>query len=157
MDELKTKLATTSIEVMLGIWEGTYDDVIDVVSLPIFMLQHAVDAMEKVKDLGDDQEEMEEKKKKAHIRGIIGAVLFVIPFVGEVGLVAAGLTQMARIVSMVGEGVIGAFGIYEFIELDTNPLFAMFGLLMGVGGFTLAERRGRFCQDEHEEELYLGR
>lgn len=140
LDTLKERLAVTSAEVVLGSWTGSYDDVIDTMSMPIFMLQQAVESMEQVKEIGEDQEELEDSEKKEQILFVVGTVLMVVPFATEVGLAAAGLTQLARIAAFAGETINTAFGLYEVVDSDGNPLLALMGLLMGAGGLGMAGR-----------------
>ncbi|KAK3361762.1 hypothetical protein B0T24DRAFT_690163 [Lasiosphaeria ovina] len=140
LDELLTQLAAASIDLMLGTWRGSYDDVIDVLSLPVSMLQAAVDAMAQVKILGGKEEDIEAKEKRDQILGIIGAVLFVVPFLGEAGLAAAGLTNLARIASVAREVANGAFSIYEFVDNKDSIIMALFEMLLGAGGLAMAAR-----------------
>lgn len=98
------------------------------------MLHQAVEATAQVKDLGDKVDAIEAKAKKAHILSIIGAVLFVVPYLRELGADAAGLTRLARIAAIAGWAAYGALGIYGITDDKSSALLTIFVMLVGVGG-----------------------
>lgn len=144
LEEIQTILRTTMLEIMLGIWDGSVDNVVQVMSVPVFMLAEAVEGMKEAKKLGEEQENWEEeearKKAKDLILTIVGAVLFVVPFVGEVGAVLAGATTLARIALIAGETANLAFGIYGMVDDPDSALMGVLGMMFGLGGVTKVGR-----------------
>lgn len=50
--DTRIKIAATWADMVVGYWNGSYIDVAQVLSVPVFMLEQAVDAMAQVKDIG---------------------------------------------------------------------------------------------------------
>ncbi|KAK8110220.1 uncharacterized protein PG998_006677 [Apiospora kogelbergensis] len=144
LDEVKHNLRSTRLEIMLGVWDGPVDDVLQVLSVPVFMLGEAVEGMRDAKELGEDQEEWEEEqardKAKQLILTIVGAVLFVVPFVGEIGAALAGAATLARIALIAGETANLAFGIYGMVDDPNSALMGVLGMMFGLGGITRVGR-----------------
>ncbi|KAL2807808.1 hypothetical protein BJX63DRAFT_425114 [Aspergillus granulosus] len=125
MTELKSKLILTSLEIAMGRWEGSDIDVILVLSMPVFMVMQAVEAMEEAKEIG---EEIEEAEERALILGIISAVLFFIPLGGP----AAAMLNMPRFARMISmAGLVGEAGLalVDIIDDPTMAPLAIFGVL----------------------------
>ena len=112
LEELQIQLGATYIEMMLGTWDGREDDPIQVLSLPLFMFHDAVTTMEEVKDIGEDAAAAE---KKNLIITIVSALLLIIPFVGEIGAIAAGMTNVARIIALAGVAGNAGLTAYEVV------------------------------------------
>ncbi|KAI1852620.1 hypothetical protein JX266_002161 [Neoarthrinium moseri] len=151
IDEIRHNLLTTRLEIMLGVWDGSVDDVVQVLSVPVFMLGEAVEGMREAKELGEDQEDWEEEqareKAKQLILTIVGAVLFVVPFVGEVGAVLAGAATLARIALIAGETANLAFGIYGMVDDPDSALMGVLGMMFGLGGITKVGRNPKGFKD----------
>jgi chitinase len=151
IDEIKMNLKSTKLEIMLGMWRGSVDDVVQVMSVPIFMLGQAVEGMKEAKELGEDQEEWEEEearnKAKQLILTIVGAVLFVVPFVGEIGAVLAGAATLARIALIAGEAANMAFGIYGMVDDSDSALMGMMGMMFGIGSIAKVGRTPKGFKD----------
>lgn len=151
LDEIKVTLRATKLEIMLGTWAGSIDDVVQVMSVPVFMLAEAVEGMKEAKELGEDQEKWEEEearnKAKQLILTIVGAVLFVVPFVGEIGAVLAGAATLARIALIAGETANLAFGIYGMVDDPDSALMGVLGMMFGLGGITRVGRNPKGFRD----------
>ncbi|KAK4247528.1 hypothetical protein C7999DRAFT_14472 [Corynascus novoguineensis] len=151
LEEIQTILRSTMFEIMLGIWDGSIDDVVQVMSVPVFMLAEAVEGMKEAKQLGEEQEKWEEeearRKAKDLILTIVGAVLFVVPFVGEVGAMLAGATTLARIALIAGETANLAFGIYGMVDDPDSALMGVLGMMFGLGGVTRVGRTPKGFKD----------
>jgi chitinase len=93
-------------------------------------LRAAVDSMEEAKEKGG--EIREEEKKNIIIITIISALLFLIPFVGEIAAIAAGAATVARITAMVGLIGNAAFTIADVVANPENAVMAIMGLI-GAG------------------------
>ncbi|RYP70495.1 hypothetical protein DL771_005432 [Monosporascus sp. 5C6A] len=151
IDEIKNNLRSTKLEIMLGMWGGSVDDVVQVMSVPVFMLGEAVEGMKEAKELGEDQEKWEDEqardKAKQLVLTIVGAVLFVVPFVGEIGAVLAGAATLARIALIAGETANLAFGIYGMVDDPESALMGVLGMMFGLGGITKVGRNPKGFKD----------
>ncbi|KAL3480972.1 hypothetical protein BJX99DRAFT_253957 [Aspergillus californicus] len=125
VSELQSELILTSLEMAMDLWEGNDDDVIQVLSMPVFMVLQAVEAMEEAKDIGEEIEEEEQ----ALILGIISAVLFFVPLVGYPVALAANMGRLARIISMAGvAGEAGEAGL-ALVDIINDPLMAPLAIM----------------------------
>ncbi|KAJ4398161.1 Glucan endo-1,3-alpha-glucosidase agn1 [Neurospora sp. IMI 360204] len=119
--------------------EADSGDVVTAASMPIFMLQQAIDNMNEIKKMGAHI--IEENKKKL-ILLILGIVLMVIPIIGEAGgALFGGIAMISRIVAIVD--IAGNVGLtaYDIVEDPASAPFAIMGMLMGFGaGKTLGGR-----------------
>ena len=131
---MQLQMTATQIEMKLGLWSGSYEDVVQVYSVPVFMLAQAVDSMAQVKDIGEQEQESEEKNL---ILLIVSAVLFFVPFVGEAGLALAGFTTMSRVIGMLGELANGALTVYDIVQDPKSAPLAIIGGLLGLAGPTI--------------------
>ncbi|KAJ5165678.1 Glycoside hydrolase family 71 [Penicillium coprophilum] len=130
-DQLELDIVTTWTEMMFGFWDGDYDDAVEAVSLPVFMLAQAVESMEEVKELGKQEKELEETEL---IMKILTAVLVVVPFVGEIAGEIAGLAwviEAAVVVDILGST---ALGVYDAVKNKASPAVAVVDILLGAAG-----------------------
>lgn len=134
VDELRNIIVGRRLEISLGIYQGAPDDVIQVVSVPVFLLEQAIDGMIKAKELGDKQDEMDRDAQKNLILTIVGAVLFIVPFVGVGGAAALGATSLARVLLVIGEAANIAYTVYTVVDDPDSALMAVMGLLLGAAG-----------------------
>ena len=115
-----------------GAWNGSVADAASVLVLPVTMATTAAAAMNEVVVTAD---KIDDEKRKSLILTILGAVLFVLPFIGEaagtVGGLAATLGRIAVIASDAGQ--VG-LGIYDIVEDPLSAPMAIIGILgAGVG------------------------
>ncbi|KAL4811968.1 glycosyl hydrolase family 71-domain-containing protein [Aspergillus spinulosporus] len=130
-DQLELDIVTTWTEMMFGIWDGDYDDAVEAVSIPVFMLAQAVESMEQVKQLGKQEKEYEETEL---IMKILTAVLVVVPFAGEIFGEIAGLAwvvEAAVVVDVIGNA---AMGVYDAVKNKGSPAMTVLDLLLGAAG-----------------------
>lgn len=130
-EQLELDIATTWMEMMFGFWDGDYEDAVEAVSLPVFMLAQTVESMEQVKQLGKEEKEAEETEL---ILMILTAILFVVPFAGEIVGEISGLAWMveaAVVVDVLGNA---AMSVYDVIKNKENPAMAVLGLILGAAG-----------------------
>ncbi|CAI4210330.1 unnamed protein product [Parascedosporium putredinis] len=109
---VESEFFAMEIDMSLGQWEGSPEDVIQVLSAPVFMLMDALTSIKEVKEMG---KEIEEAQEKDLILTILSGVLFLIPFVGAALGAAAGLS------------------VYEIIDDPSSAPFAILGMLLGTG------------------------
>ncbi|KAF7114772.1 hypothetical protein CNMCM5793_000311 [Aspergillus hiratsukae] len=130
-EQLELDIATTWTEMMFAIWDGDYDDTVEALSLPVFMLAQAVESMEHVKQLGKEEKEHEEEEL---VMTIVTAILMVVPFAGGIiGQIAgiAWVTQALFVLEIVGST---ALGVYDVVKNEGDPAMAVSGLLLGAAG-----------------------
>lgn len=124
------------INIALGAWPGNTDDLVQSLSMAVFMLAQAVESMQSVVDVADSYEA---EKKKEMINDILMGVLLVIPFLGELDAVSDIFVALSRIISIIGDVGLGASTIYAIVEDPSNaPLIIMETLLFG--GMTSPEK-----------------
>lgn len=142
--ELQLKLMTTKWEILSATWGGDVDDVVQVFSVPIFMLSEAIEGMKSAKTMGEEEEKWEEQqarnKAKNLILTIIGAVLFAVPFLGEIGATLAGAATLARFALIAGEVANAAFAIYGMVDDPNSAVMGLLGMMFGLGSISKAGR-----------------
>ncbi|KAJ5248888.1 hypothetical protein N7468_000339 [Penicillium chermesinum] len=150
MDDLRTQLSATMMDIMLGQWiNGTAADAVQVYSAPIFLMMQAVDGMAQVKQLGtkeeedEEDEEAERKRKKNFILLIISVVLMFVPVVGEEFAAAAGLATLARSMAIAGELANGAYALFDTIDDPSSAVVNVLGMLFGLGNIAKIARDGK--------------
>ncbi|KAH7228394.1 hypothetical protein B0J15DRAFT_530791 [Fusarium solani] len=126
LEEIRTGIASRFFDVVAGIWDGGNGDVLQVVSVLIFLLAQAVDSMEEAKEKGG---EIIKQEKENHILNIISALLFFIPFVGEFAAMAAGAATVSRMIALAGMVGNTAFSIAEVVGNPENAAMAIMALL----------------------------
>lgn len=126
--KLEDQLTAAIFDISLGIWEGNNADVVEVLSMPVFMMVQAVEGMATAKEIGDEVEEEEEKNL---ILTIITAVLFFVPVVGQFSAAAAGLVGLARAFAAAGAAGSLAMTIVDIIENPEAAPMAIASMLLG--------------------------
>ncbi|KAH7400548.1 chitinase [Phaeosphaeria sp. MPI-PUGE-AT-0046c] len=99
LEAARNSMSARFFDIVAGIWDGSNGDVAQVLSVPVFLFAQAIDSMEEAKAKGG---EIIEEEKKNLILTIISALLFLIPFVGEIAAIAAGAATVARMIAMAG-------------------------------------------------------
>ncbi|KAF2108717.1 hypothetical protein BDV96DRAFT_605472 [Lophiotrema nucula] len=120
---LRSAIVARTFDVGMGLWGGGNPDVVTALSVPVFLVQNAIDGMEDAKELGEEEEEREAKDK---LLLILSLVFLIVPFLGEAAAVAAGAATMARLISLIGIGANAGLALQEVIE---NPEMAPFAII----------------------------
>ncbi|PQE29794.1 alpha-1,3-glucanase mutanase protein [Rutstroemia sp. NJR-2017a WRK4] len=136
-NDLPNKIVATRMDMSLGQWEGSGDDVVQAFAMPVAMISQAIQAMKQVKVLGKKEED-EEKKKIILL--VLTAVIGVVPFVGEIGAATAGLGAIATTIAIAGLAANAALDIYTIVEDPDSAPMAALGLLFGIGGLGAVAR-----------------
>lgn len=130
-----TALADSLVEAFFMLATDSNDaedgDIVVAASMPIFMLQQAVDSMNEIKKLAV---KIIEEDRKRLILLILNIVLMVLPIIGEAGgVLFGGVAAIGRIAALVD--IVGNAGLtaYDIIEDPQSAPFAIMGLLMGFG------------------------
>lgn len=115
------------INIALGSWPGNADDLVQSLSMAVFMLSQAVESMQTVVDVADSYEV---EKKKEMINDILMGVLLLVPFLGELDAVSDMFVGLSRVISLIGDVGLGASAVYAIVE-DPNmaPLIILETLL----------------------------
>ncbi|KAK4107005.1 hypothetical protein N656DRAFT_785785 [Canariomyces notabilis] len=86
-------------------------------------------------------------KAKQLILTTIGAILFVVPFVGEVGAVLADASTLARFAPIAGVAANLAFGIYGMVDDPNSAIKGLLGMMFGLGSFSKVARSPKGFKD----------
>ncbi|KKK24697.1 hypothetical protein ARAM_003767 [Aspergillus rambellii] len=113
LQNLTATISTAKIDLALGSWLGTTDDVVQSLSMAVFLLSQAVANMQAVVAITNSYEAA---KKKQMINKILIGVLLLVPFLGELDAVADTLVGLARIIRMIGDAGVGATTIYNIVQ-----------------------------------------
>ncbi|KAK0620501.1 hypothetical protein B0T14DRAFT_586889 [Immersiella caudata] len=104
-------------------------DVLEVLAVPVFMLEDAVAAMVEVKKLA---KEVKKEKEKDLILKIIEGILFLIPFVGAaIGSLGRVGAMMARVLMSVETAGSAALGVYSLVEDPSQAPVAILTMVLG--------------------------
>lgn len=113
-------------------WDGSLQDAVEVLAVPVFMLRDAIDLMGEVKELA---KKINAENTKNLILKIVEAVLMLIPFVGgalgAIGKTSAALARFLTVIDVAGNA---GLGIYSIIDDPAMAPVAIFGMLMGALG-----------------------
>jgi len=139
-DSLREAIFTGMSTIQAGVWDGDADDIVQTVSVPVFLLVQALESMESVKKLGEEEEKKEKEKKKSFIISIVGIALIFIPFIGDAAAVIQGAAMIARIFSLAADGAGIGLGIYEFSHDPKSGFMGLIGALFGLRGVAQATR-----------------
>ncbi|CEJ90104.1 hypothetical protein VHEMI05908 [[Torrubiella] hemipterigena] len=100
LQTLQIKIAATYADMVLGQWNGSYADAVEVLAIPVGLMQQAIESMKDVKAKAKAEEE-EEKKKLTNL--ILTIVFAVVPLVGEFSATAFGFVGIARLIATIGQ------------------------------------------------------
>ncbi|KAK4184083.1 Mutanase [Podospora australis] len=115
-----------------GAAEAQIEDVVTAASVPIFMLQNALESMKEIKRIGAKERE---EKKKSLILLILSIVLMVVPFVGEAfGAVFGGATMITRVALIISEVGNAALTVVDIVKDPLSAPFAILGMVTGSFG-----------------------
>ncbi|ATY61851.1 Glycoside catalytic core [Cordyceps militaris] len=107
-------------------YAGLVGDLVDALSVPIAMAQQSVANMQRANDIGQN---INDEQKKNFIILFLTAILFFIPFVGEIAGTIGVLAGVARIITVVGELRAVGLDIYSLVDSKGNDPFAIAGIL----------------------------
>ncbi|KAL7932039.1 glycoside hydrolase family 18 protein [Trichoderma chlorosporum] len=108
-------------------WIGEGSDLIDSLSLPIFMIASATEKMGLVESIAD---KIEEEKRKAFILAFLSAIFLFLPIVGEVVGSVAELADVAVIMDLIGAAGNAGMDIYTVVDDPHNAPLAIFDLIL---------------------------
>lgn len=125
---LQNTILSREMDVATHSWFGPTDDLLQVISMPVFMIQQALVSMANVKAVGEKERK---QKKIALILEIIGIVLIFIPFLDDLAPELEVLDGILNIVAAAGNVALSIQAIVA------NPLSAPMEILglLTAGGF----------------------
>jgi hypothetical protein len=108
-------------------WFGNGAELIDSISMPIFMLASATENMAQVEQIAD---KITEEEKKAFIIAFLSAIFLIIPVIGEVVGSVAELADVGVILGLLGAAGNAATDIYTIVDDPNNAPLAIFDLIL---------------------------
>lgn len=120
LQSLQFQIAARQADISLGTWNGSFVDIAQAISLPVFMVNQSISSMEDAKEKG---KEVAAKKRRDLILEILGVVFMFIPFLDDLApelLLADGLMDAA---AFLGNTALAIKGIVD------EPLSAPMALL----------------------------
>ncbi|KAK2616718.1 hypothetical protein QQS21_000330 [Conoideocrella luteorostrata] len=127
VNSLQTTISARKMDLASSMWSGTTDDILQVISMPVFMIQQALTSMETAKELGQAQA----KKDKINlILTILGIVFAFVPFLDELLPEIELLGGIFTIIATAGNV---ALGIQAIIADPTSAPMEILGLLTAGG------------------------
>jgi glucan 1,3-beta-glucosidase len=145
---LQNTLLARQLDVNLGTWNGSNDDLLQVLSMPVFMINQAVNAMATVKQIGENAAR---EAKIALVLEVLGFVFAFLPLVDEFLPELEFLDGMVEIITTVGNA---ALTIDDIINNPTSAPMAILGLIAGPGArneedyAAIADTRRAMTEDE---------
>lgn len=133
IDQLQLDIAATYFDLLWLQWDGQVYEPAQVYAYPVAMIRQAVSSMKKVKEIGETEKEAEQKNL---IITILFAVLTIVPFIGEAAAAAAGLANVARVLTLIGEAANAATALYDVIDNPESGFMNLFASLLGAAAFT---------------------
>jgi chitinase len=130
-EDLQLRIESTEVEMALGYYGGKDEDALSVYSVPVFLLTQAIENIEKVKKIGRD---VKTEERKELVLEVLGAVFSVVPFMGQLGAMAAGMARMAQAFMGLGIASNTALGVVDIYEDPKMAPVAILGILMGFQG-----------------------
>jgi hypothetical protein len=115
------------LDILSGQWHGSANDIVQVVSMPVMMLQQAIEAMGETKALGTSQKA---EDKKNLILEISSVVFIFIPFLDDIALE---VLAAARIGTLIGNAGSLAITIQDVVSDAGSAPLAILGVFGGAG------------------------
>ncbi|RFU78265.1 killer toxin subunits alpha beta [Trichoderma arundinaceum] len=107
------------------------DNPVIVFSMPIFMLEDAIETIKTIKKIGEEQKETREREL---VLDILTIAFSIIPFVGEAAAALGGVAFLARTATIIAEIGNETFNIVEIVEDPLSAPFAILEMLIGALG-----------------------
>ncbi|UKZ56764.1 hypothetical protein TrVGV298_010605 [Trichoderma virens] len=125
---LQNGILARKMDLNVGLWNGSSDDLLQVYSMPVFMLSQAVTAMQNAKALG---KQYEREKKIELILEILGAVFAFLPFLDDIAPELELIDGLYATVADVGNV---ALTIQSIVSNPASAPMDILGLITGAGG-----------------------
>lgn len=130
---VKEQIYATYGDMLPSQWGGDYAHALDAMSVPVPILDEAVQTMKKLKEKAED---IGKEEKKNYILNVLGIIFALLPFIGEIlGPLAPGLALIGRIATVIGEVGDKTLDIYSIEQDPSSAPLVIVGSLMGTVGF----------------------
>ncbi|KAG7433883.1 Killer toxin subunits alpha/beta [Fusarium oxysporum f. sp. raphani] len=140
-DELAELLSESYIDALNEDLDASSEDAVTAFSMPVFMLEDAIESIKKVKEIGEKQKET---KTRELVLSILSIVFAVIPFAGSAASALGGAAMIARAALIIGEAGSAALSIVDIVEDPASAPFAILGMLIGSKGVKVKGPRKAF-------------
>ncbi|RBQ72288.1 hypothetical protein FVER14953_20617 [Fusarium verticillioides] len=140
-DELSELLSKSYIDALNADLGASTVDAVTAFSMPVFMLEDAIESIKKVKEIGEKQKET---KTRELVLSILSIVFAVIPFAGSAASALGGAAMIARAALIIGEAGSAALSIVDIVEDPASAPFAILGMLIGSKGVKVKGPRKAF-------------
>ncbi|KAH8800173.1 glycoside hydrolase family 18 protein [Xylogone sp. PMI_703] len=127
VQQLGPQIDSILTELSADAWFGDGYELLDAISMPIFMIAEATEQMGTVEQVAD---EIDAEKRKAFILAFVSAILFFVPVIGEVVGSIAELADIGTIISLLGAAGNAAQDIYTIVDDPNNAPLAIFDLVL---------------------------
>jgi chitinase len=126
LEALQVTLASSYVQMMLGWWNGSNNDVGEVAVMPVSMAYAAAQGMEQVVLIGG---EVLDADRKNLILEILGIVFLVIPFIGEAaGEISATALSFGRIINLIDAAGNTGLDVFSLVSDPNSAPVAIMGL-----------------------------
>ncbi|WPH01347.1 Hypothetical protein R9X50_00418900 [Acrodontium crateriforme] len=130
LGSLQNQILATSVDLTTGFYNGSSSNFLEAYSTPVFMVQQAIQSMQRAKDIGKTEKRDEQIQLALEILGVVFAFL---PFLDKIGPeleLADGLfTALADVGNV-------ALAIQQIVADPSSAPMAILGALSGPGGRT---------------------
>ncbi|KAI8160931.1 putative glycosyl hydrolase, family 18 [Colletotrichum sp. SAR 10_70] len=126
--ELSEFVTDAAEDIKIGLFLDMTIDAVDAASVPVLMIQAAVESMKQIYEIGKD---IQQKERENIILMALTAILFIIPGLGQAASAVTGLAVFARIAVVVAELGGAALGAYDIAQNPDSAPLGVFGILLG--------------------------
>ncbi|ODA80986.1 hypothetical protein RJ55_03946 [Drechmeria coniospora] len=140
LNSMGPDLASVLEQIKKQSYGGFVGDLVDALAMPIILVEQAVASMKTVNDIG---EHIDEEKRKAIIIGFLTALLFFVPFVGELAGTFVAMAGVSRILTIVGAVGNAALDIYSVVDSKGNDPLAILSLVLAPAAIFDVARIGK--------------
>jgi glucan 1,3-beta-glucosidase len=105
---LQNTIVARQMNLSISKWYGASDDILQTISMPVFLIVQAIQSMAEVKEVGDKEAA---EKKRALILEILGIVFALIPFLDDLTPAIEGLDGVLGSIAAAGNAASAIQGI----------------------------------------------
>jgi hypothetical protein len=128
----------TFASIGMSIFDGRGEDSLLSISLPLFMLEDAIDSMKQIEKIGQSAHDAE---RKSFINTIIMAIFMIVPFIGEAAaIIVPALAMVARLITVAVAGADVGKSIYDVVKDPSSAPFLVLSILANAYGIKGAVR-----------------
>ncbi|KAK5157149.1 hypothetical protein LTS14_004667 [Recurvomyces mirabilis] len=125
-------LLAAEVDLVAGLWYGSTNDIVQVLSMPVLLLQQGLDSMAQAKTMAQSQKAQDRKNL---ILEILTVIFTFIPFLDDV---APAALAAAKIGTLIGDAGSLAITLQDIVTNPSSAPLAILGVVGGAGA-TLAD------------------